>query len=136
MSETENKHRPDRGGFDPTATVVIPSPAATQAALVPDDLGQIQVEVVGGPMDGLGGASNADSLVIGRASESALTLALDPMVSGRHCRIQREGRHYWLEDLGSRNGTWLGDHPLRQRTLIGPGTTFTVGRTQIEFLPR
>ena len=58
------------------------------------------------------------------------------MVSTRHARIVREGRSFWLEDLGSRNGVYLGDERLTERALIGPGTTFTVGQTQLEFMPR
>lgn len=134
MNENEQKARGGRG-FDPTATVVLGAGAQAQVA-PPDDVGRIQAEVVGGPMDGLNAATNGDVLHLGRANANELTLALDPMVSSRHCRIRREGQHYWLEDLGSRNGTWLGDRPLQAPTLIGPGTSFTVGRTLIEFQPR
>ncbi len=86
-------------------------------------------------MDGLRSRVSSPSFSIGRETSNDLTLTLDPMVSGRHTRIAREGHHYWLEDLESRNGVYLGDSRVSERVLIGPGTTFTVGRTLLEFMP-
>jgi pSer/pThr/pTyr-binding forkhead associated (FHA) protein len=94
----------------------------------------LRVEVIGGPMDGTQVCAPKDVLSVGRAGENDLVLALDPAVSARHARIVREGEHFWLEDVGSRNGTFLGDQVVERRVLIGSGTTFRVGRTQLEFL--
>lgn len=94
----------------------------------------LRVEVVGGPMDGTQVCAPRAVLSMGRAGENDLVLALDPSVSARHARIVREGEHFWLEDVGSRNGTFLGDQLVAERVLIGPGTTFRVGRTQLEFM--
>lgn len=118
---------------DVTSTMVFPAP---QVQVVPDTVWQIHVEILGGPMDGLARRVPAARLEIGRGAGSDLHLTIDPMVSSRHAAITREGRHYWLEDLGSRNGTFIGDQGLTERILIGPGTTFTVGQTQIIFMPR
>ena len=96
----------------------------------------IEIEVVGGPMDGQRSLVRRPVVTIGRSEDNDLALALDTTTSTRHARIIREDDHYWLEDLGSRNGTYLGDERIRKRTLIGPGTLFTVGRTSVEFSPR
>lgn len=97
---------------------------------------QIRVEVVGGPMDGLRKRADGDALEIGRGADNDLCLPLDPGVSARHARIVREDRTFWLEDLESRNGTYLGEERLLRRVPIGPGATFAVNRTQIQFMPR
>jgi pSer/pThr/pTyr-binding forkhead associated (FHA) protein len=95
----------------------------------------LQVEVLGGPMDGQRRRVNKTSLTIGRASSNDLPLHLDPLVSTRHARIVCEGRSYWLEDLDSSNGTWVGDERIAGRVLISPGAVFAVGDTRLEFLP-
>ena len=87
-------------------------------------------------MDGQRTQVRRPVVTLGRSEDNDLALALDTTISTRHARIIREDDHYWLEDLGSRNGTYLGDERIRQRTLIGPGTLFTVGRTSVEFSPR
>lgn len=95
----------------------------------------IEVEVVGGPMDGIRQSVSGRSFTIGRGDSNDLQLMHDETVSTRHAQILREGDHYWLVDLGSRNGTFLGDEQIQDRALIGPGTLFTVGLTTLEFLP-
>lgn len=126
---------PTQSGHELTRTVVF---AADERPLAPaaDATRDICVEVVGGPMDGLRSRVKKPSFTIGRTAGNDLALTVDPMISSSHARIVREGNHYWLEDLGSRNGTYLGDRKLSKRVLIGPGTTFTAGRTELEFMPR
>jgi pSer/pThr/pTyr-binding forkhead associated (FHA) protein len=72
-----------------------------------------------------------DSLSIGRSSENALMLDY-AKVSRRHARIERRGEDFYLIDLNSTNGTWLGgarvlDHQLRS------GEMFTIGPVQMVF---
>ena len=117
--------------------MVYPAPARAHAPAIPETLWQLSVEVVGGgPMDGLRARVPGPRLTMGRSADNDLPLSSDPMVSARHARIVREGQHYCLEDLDSRNGTFLGDQRLHERFLIGPGTTFSLGQTQVEFMPR
>lgn len=111
-------------------------PRPELAAAIAQAGGRIRVEVLGGPMDGLRARTDEQRLLIGRANDNDLCLALDPGASSRHACIGRVGNSYWLEDLDSRNGTYLGEERLRGRTPVSPGTTFTVGRTQIQFMPR
>jgi pSer/pThr/pTyr-binding forkhead associated (FHA) protein len=118
-----------------------PNPAETMTAARRDrDVGAepvtaIRLEIVGGPMDGVTAHVPGDTLVIGRSPQSDLCLHLDPQVSAIHARIVRDGAGYWLEDLASRNGTYVGDVRIRERTLIGPGTLFVLGLTRLEFVP-
>ncbi|MFT7463793.1 MAG: pSer/pThr/pTyr-binding forkhead associated (FHA) protein [Pseudohongiellaceae bacterium] len=123
-------------GFDPTMTVTLTdlSPAARPQPRRQEP-GPLQVEVIGGPMDGTRCSVEGDELTIGRSQPNDLHLSLDPMVSGDHARVTREDEHYWLADRESRNGTYLGDHQLDGRVLITPGSCFLVGCTLIEFMP-
>ena len=87
-------------------------------------------------MDGLRRRASSPTFTIGRKAKNDLPLPFDSKVSAEHARIVRDGGHYWLEDLGSRNGTLIGDERISSRILIGPGTLFTVGLSCLEFMPR
>ena len=100
----------------------------------PRPFSRIMIEVVGGPMDGEQRRAAKGTLTIGRAEDNDLPLTLDPAVSTRHARIVVDQGQYWLEDLQSTNGTFVGEAKVEGRVLIGPGTLFTVGRTMLELL--
>ncbi len=53
-----------------------------------------------------------DSIVIGRGEECDVVLHERP-VSRQHVRIYRQGDQYYVEDLESRNGTWVNGQPLK-----------------------
>ena len=143
MSQShEDRSHEDRGPasgdvrpeeIDITSTMVFPAP---QVQVVPDTVWHVHVEVLGGPMDGLNRRVPGARMTLGRGTHNDLALSDDPMVSTLHAAIVREGRHYWLEDQGSRNGTFIGDQRISERTLIGPGTNFTLGQTLLVFMPR
>jgi pSer/pThr/pTyr-binding forkhead associated (FHA) protein len=61
-----------------------------------------------------------DSMVIGRAGSCDLVLA-DRFLSRRHARLYREGDEVLVEDLGSRNGTWLNGRTVEQPTPLRIG---------------
>ena len=48
---------------------------------------------------------------IGRSLENHLQVG-DLSVSRKHAKIVRSGQRYYLEDLGSQNGTWVNGHPI------------------------
>src|SRR5262245_51627729 len=82
----------------------------------------IRLEVLGGPMDGIAARKDADTITIGRDPGCDFVLPLDPMVSSHHARILRDAGAFWLEDLASRNGSYVGDHRVDGRVAITPGT--------------
>ncbi len=64
---------------------------------------------------------------LGRRPSNHVVLP-DPFVSAHHALLAwREGR-WWLEDLGSRNGTTLNGDPVTQPTVVGAGDLIGVGR--------
>ena len=58
----------------------------------------------------------------------------DPAVSRLHLELRADDHGWRLRDLGSRNGTWIGDLRV-QDVYLAPGTTLRVGDTEIRFEP-
>jgi serine phosphatase RsbU (regulator of sigma subunit) len=65
-------------------------------------------------------------VTIGRAEECEVVLA-DRAMSRRHAKLVRENGEWWLEDLGSRGGTWLNGRELAGRTRLSAGDRIGVG---------
>jgi DNA-binding NtrC family response regulator len=62
-----------------------------------------------------------------------LSLAIaDGRMSSQHARISRLGNGWILEDLSSKNGTWVGSQRVSRHTLAD-GDAFVVGHTVIVF---
>jgi pSer/pThr/pTyr-binding forkhead associated (FHA) protein len=94
-----------------------------------------QVVVRDGPNAGqrvpLGSAVDGTPLLIGRGPDAAIRLD-DDYVSTRHARIGVSGETWYVEDLGSTNGTYIGNQRLTQATAIQLGTQVRVGKTTLE----
>jgi pSer/pThr/pTyr-binding forkhead associated (FHA) protein len=52
----------------------------------------------------------------------------EDVVSSRHCRVVLKDGLWWLEDLGSTNGTWLDGKRLSEPARLGTGKIFTLGQ--------
>ena len=48
----------------------------------------------------------SDALAVGRSEDNDLVLP-DPGVSRHHARLEPDGTHWRVVDLGSTNGTWI-----------------------------
>ncbi len=68
-------------------------------------------------------------VIVGAHSSADVTLA-DDAVSGLHCSLEVSPGEVSLRDLGSKNGTWLGDVQVRD-VVLPPGTSFVVGSASI-----
>src|SRR3954454_17935341 len=86
-------------------------------------------------VDGANEGERADlasaPILIGRGSDAAIRLD-DDYVSTRHARIASSGDQWFVEDLGSTNGTYVGTVRISQPTTITVGTQVRVGKTIIE----
>lgn len=69
--------------------------------------------------------------LIGRHRDNAIQIA-DLGVSGFHARVYRGPDGYVLEDLKSRNGTWVNGTRVFQYTLVS-GDTVHVGQTDMQY---
>jgi hypothetical protein len=63
---------------------------------------------------------------LGRDPDNTIVLT-DPSASGRHACLSRENGVWWLEDLGSRNGTILNDLPLTRPTPLTDNDLIGIG---------
>jgi pSer/pThr/pTyr-binding forkhead associated (FHA) protein len=73
-----------------------------------------------------------DELVIGRSQECAISLQ-DEFASNLHAKVyQVEGRFY-IEDLGSTNGTYVNGRRINYPTELREGDRIKIGRTVMEF---
>ncbi len=67
-----------------------------------------------------------EPLVVGRSRKCGLRLDSSG-ISGEHARIGFENGEFWVEDLGSTNGTFVGSAPVSGRTFLGSVDTVTLG---------
>lgn len=50
-----------------------------------------------------------------------------PTISARHARLSFHHAQWWLEDLHSRNGTFLNDEPVRSQVVVTSGDSLRCG---------
>jgi hypothetical protein len=70
-------------------------------------------------------------ILIGRGTDAAIRLD-DDYVSTRHARIAASGDEWFVEDLGSTNGTYIGSVRITQPTTLALGTQVRIGKTILE----
>lgn len=70
-------------------------------------------------------------VTMGRAADIEVSLQ-DDYASGHHARLFPQGSRWFIEDLGSTNGTFVGDQRLTRATPVEVGQNFRVGRTTMQ----
>ena len=73
-----------------------------------------------------------DDQTIGRLATNPITVD-DKTMSREHTRIWRDDDRWWVEDLGSRNGTKLNGEKI-ERERLGDNDHLEVGETEFSFL--
>lgn len=71
------------------------------------------------------------ALDIGRADACAIRLE-DEYVSQHHARIYAKDGAWWVEDLGSTNGTYMNERRVASPAEVHAGDTVRVGKTVLE----
>ena len=69
-----------------------------------------------------------NEVMIGRAPQCDITLN-DEALSATHARISHHHGQWWLEDLGSTNGTFLNQERIKVSTVIITSDQFKCGNT-------
>ncbi|MCC6872943.1 MAG: sigma 54-dependent Fis family transcriptional regulator [Sandaracinaceae bacterium] len=116
MTEQEN----------PALTTVFVDRRATKRRLK-----RAKLVVVEGPDKGKELVIESERITIGRSVICNLALA-DKAVSGTHFEIVAEERGFLLRDLGSTNGTFVGELLIRE-VWIKPGTVVRAGQSHVRF---
>lgn len=71
-------------------------------------------------------AQGSGPLVIGRDHECHITLPIS-LISRQHCIIYRDGGSYIVEDLNSKNGTFVNGTPCRSLRVLNSGDEIQIG---------
>jgi pSer/pThr/pTyr-binding forkhead associated (FHA) protein len=74
----------------------------------------------------------SDGAVLGRGDQADIVLE-DSFASSSHARLVPHGDVIVLEDLGSTNGTYLNDEPLRGPQPLHPGDRIRIGDSAFTF---
>ena len=90
-----------------------------------------KLQVVSGPNAGQSVPLGDKPILLGRGTDAAIRLD-DDYVSTRHARFATNGEQWFVEDLGSTNGTYLGSQRLTSPTPIGVGIPVRLGKTIVE----
>jgi len=74
-----------------------------------------------------------EKFTMGRRKASDIPVA-DPKSSRNHAEIFKQGDHYYVRDLASRNGTFLNEERLAGDTQLSFGDRISIGDTVMEFV--
>jgi hypothetical protein len=90
--------------------------------------------VTHGALAGTRIALDGRPILIGRADDSTLVLD-DDYASTRHARLSLRGTDWYVEDLGSTNGTYLDRAKVTAPLRVPLGVPIRIGKTVIELRP-
>lgn len=90
----------------------------------------IRLEIRNGKQPGTVRAFSQPQIVIGRDAECDLRLS-DPSVSARHALVSFHQGQWWLDDLGSSNGTHLNRDRVETATVLTSGDEIECGRAHV-----
>ena len=121
-----------RRAREPVATTApVPKPVATKATRASAKRMPTTLTVTEGSLAGTTLSLLDSGVLLGRNPECTLVLD-DDFASGRHARIFRRDGGWFVEDLGSTNGTYLGSSKLTAPMPIEVGSTLRIGKTIFE----
>jgi pSer/pThr/pTyr-binding forkhead associated (FHA) protein len=70
--------------------------------------------------------------LVGRSPHSQIIIPM-PEVSRRHCEITEDDQGFWIEDIGSRNGTFVNGIRIDTRTKIKEGDRIGIAGLKVLF---
>jgi sigma-B regulation protein RsbU (phosphoserine phosphatase) len=76
-----------------------------------------------------------ETLSLGRSSVNELCFAEDVGLSRQHMILERDGDHWTVRDLGSKNGTFLNGNRLAVKTRLRPGDRIAASRVVLVYDP-
>lgn len=112
-------------------TTAPPAEAAPARPAAPARTGPSRLAVTSGPLRGTTLPLSMSGILVGRAPACTLVLD-DEYTSSRHARVFPQYGEWWVEDLGSTNGTFVDDMRIVEPTAVEPGTPIRVGQSTLE----
>ena len=120
------------GGRGERAPVPAPPVGTVAPAPIPKrDTVPRRLVVTAGPLRGTTVPLGTSAVLIGRAPSCTLVLD-DDYSSSRHARIYPENGQWYVEDLGSTNGTFVGRQKIAEPTPVAIGSQVKVGQSTLE----
>lgn len=90
-----------------------------------------KLQIVDGPNAGQSVPLGDGPILLGRGTDAAIRLD-DDYVSTRHARFATNGEQWFVEDLGSTNGTYIGNQRVTSPVPVSIGTSVRLGKTIVE----
>ena len=69
---------------------------------------------------------------LGRGAANTIVVP-DTFASAEHALISWHSGQWWLEDLGSRNGTQINEETVTAPTILGVGDVISIGQVKLKF---
>lgn len=123
--------------YAPTGAVMVRRGLALRGSLLPNRARRNsprQLIVTAGGLAGTRIPLGTQPVLVGRADDSTLVLT-DDYASTRHARLSPRGSEWYVEDLGSTNGTYLDRAKVTTAVRVPMGTPVRIGKTVIELRP-
>ncbi len=76
-----------------------------------------------------------ERLSVGRSSAAELCFPEDAGLSRQHFAFEAQGDDWTVQDLGSKNGTFVNNIPLKARLIMKPGDRITAGHLVVVYSP-
>src|ERR1700739_2483254 len=76
-----------------------------------------------------------ERLTVGRSSAAELCFPEDAGLSRQHFAFEYDGAEWTVQDLGSKNGTYVNNTPLKARLILKPGDRITAGHLTVVYTP-
>ena len=114
--------------------VSAPPPSAVPGRSAPfprRDVGPRRLVVTAGPLRGTTLPLTSSAILVGRAPSCTLVLD-DDYSSSRHARLFPQDGEWFVEDLGSTNGTFVGKERVTEPVALRVGSQVRVGQSVLE----
>lgn len=118
----------NRRSTTPPAAAKSPKPARVE---IPRPANPTHLVVTQGPLSGTALPLGGHAITVGRAPDSSLVLD-DGYASSHHARFFTSSGEWFVEDLDSTNGTFVGGQRVYGPARLDLGTTVTIGKTSME----
>jgi pSer/pThr/pTyr-binding forkhead associated (FHA) protein len=122
---------PRRVAREPAAVAAPATRSDTRASRASGKRQPTTLTVTEGSLAGTTLSLMDSGVLLGRNPECTLVLN-DDFASGRHARIFRRDEAWFVEDLGSTNGTFMGSTRLTEPLPLEVGSNLRIGKTIFE----